>query len=407
MEKISPTKNISYRELTDDIITLSKHEKSSHNFYKKIKSLKNIKFKIRAPEKLWTALFFLFKNPSNETSINTLFEFTENNTTLDLSIPEILLISASLMRASAFDLALSFRDSAQKLALEAPINSIFSNENLFAYHIASLYEKGDYNRIESTIIESKKSNLMSDKYYRKEEQIRGIFSKTSKKKSCEFSDFIRNKSIAVVSPAHSLKLDGDEIDSYDLVVKCNHRINSSREAAIKGKRCDISYYSTAIANYIEEYSIDIDNLISWQVYKSESFINSKYSLHPRKRSTTYFDYIFFTGSLTAIPNLLIDLITHGAGKIKVFHADLMTTYKRTLDYDPIKGSNGLEKFNNSIRDFSHHDPFTQFNLIKALKDNKLIDTDRELEKIISSGIKEFSRTLNESYAIKNHQWTKL
>lgn len=397
MEKISPTKNISYRELTDDIITLSKHEKSPHNFYKKIKSLKNIKFKVRAPEKLWTALFFLFKNPSNETSINTLFEFTENNTTLDLSIPEILLISASLMRASAFDLALSFRDSAQKLALEAPINSIFSNENLFAYHIASLYEKGDYNRIESTIIESKKSNLMSDKYYRKEEQIRGIFSKTSKKKSCEFSDFIRNKSIAVVSPAHSDKLDGTEIDSYDIVVKCNHRKNIESSVDVKGRRCDISYYSTAIANYIIDNSLHISDLPSWHVFKSDTFVKSDNLFLPNKRSTEYFDYLFFNGALTAIPNLLLDLLINGAGNIKVFHSDLMTTYRRTTGYDPVKGSDGLEKLNNSIRDFSHHDPFTQFFMMRSLNKRKIIYTDEGLGAILSGDTKQFSFMLNKTY----------
>lgn len=305
-----------------------------------------------------------------------------------------------LLRSAFFDIALIFRNRAKSDSLNLKNDCIFKNQHAFAYHIAALHEKERYNDAKILIDKSKKNKLMRENYYLKEENIREIFDKNTKRFNYfdnEFKDYISNKSIAVVSPAVNCPDDGAEIDSFDLVIKCNFRSSVYSNLDLKkGKRCDISYYNTITSTFLSLDKETLSEELDWAVFKKDCFLPKHRALDTRTkyRLSTYYDYIFFNGHLNAIPNLLLDLLFNSGKKIKLFHVDFMTSTKRVKDYNPVN-TNDTNKM--ALIDFCHHDPFTQISLLRRLYNSGLINVDTKLRAILEKNDEQISSIYNSTY----------
>tara|TARA_R110002124_G_scaffold245543_3_gene410719 strand:- start:2242 stop:2979 length:738 start_codon:yes stop_codon:yes gene_type:complete len=84
----------------------------------------------------------------------------------------------------------------------------------------------------------------------------------------EYSDFIKNKSVAIVGPAQYMmgKKLGEEIDKHDIVVRINRSIESCSQFGIDiGKKTDI-LYSCMIEKPENAGEIDIEDLINRNIH---------------------------------------------------------------------------------------------------------------------------------------------
>jgi len=243
----------------------------------------------------------------------------------------------------------------------------------------------------------------------------------NKYNDAEFNAFVKNKSIAVVSPA-LISIDNSmEIDSFDIVVKCNLREKQQLlDGRLKGSRCDVTYLTKKAYRTLElkKFREVCNDDLKWLVVRQLEFRKLKQAMQIINknsgkskpifvRTTSSFDDITYFGSgtgtggnnLNAIPNIILDLLRFNPSNISLFHSDLMITYKRYCSsYDPENCSSDIENINRYLRSFSHtHHPESQFLLLKQLMVRKKISGDDNITKILACGLLEYVAKLQGTY----------
>lgn len=245
-----------------------------------------------------------------------------------------------------------------------------------------------------------------------------------------FLDFLGNKSIAIVAPAKVFSSNGELIDSYDIVVRFNHRSASLGEDALhKGMRCDASYFTHILSSYIYdkpdlELLSDWPKDLKWIVLKrqasfsllkrklSKVFSKSK-AFMPKLRVAEIYDRCLFFGAgratggncLNALPNAILDLKALGINNITVFHADLMLSSERFSNlYNPYQKSSQIERVNDLLRAFSStHHPETQFWLLSELWKQKAMRGDSIFERVMNLNEISFMQNMQSNYSVYRHK----
>jgi len=279
----------------------------------------------------------------------------------------------------------------------------------YFYGVPALYEKNEHSYLLGILNENESfKNVEYSKF------LKIINSKNDKKNKTEnisndFHSFIQGKSIAIVGPAKSLNNDAKEIDSYDIVVRCNYKEEGiGVDNLIKGVRCDISYYNGTNVKYLmasnlQNFPKNIDWIVFDKEYRHEILkkkfkelgINNKYRFKLLNRANKY----LFNGRPNAIPNIVYDLLLHKPAQIKIFHADFMLTVGRSKGYFAGIMPKDFNRKKKELRSISrNHDPISQFRFMKNLYNKNLIEGDKRFEEVINLSTKEFMTQLNEIYA---------
>jgi hypothetical protein len=225
-----------------------------------------------------------------------------------------------------------------------------------------------------------------------------------------YSKYVSGKRVALVGPARTDSRDADEIDGFDLVIRCNYKETGvGVDPEIKGLRCDVSYYNSAQAKFIYETNPHdtFPRTLDWLVCKHgarsaklEKWIQTlpgSSDERARVRPSRTFEIPLFAGTLNAVPNAVLDLLGLGVGEIKIFHSDLMLTVDRAANYDP-QVKNTEDALYLAVKSFAGaHDPITQYALLKTLYDSGTITGDAGFSTAMSLGEKSYMAALQVAY----------
>lgn len=250
--------------------------------------------------------------------------------------------------------------------------------------------------------------------YNKNDQIKKENFKDSEK-DLAFSNYIKGKKIAIVGPAKTTTEDAAEIDSFDLVVRCNYKEKGvGVDEIIKGLRCDVSYFNFEQVRYfLKERKVNWPEGISWVVCKSRSGARKikekidgilqntdKDQLDNllKTRFIKNFKDTIFMNTPNAMSNITMDLLRFEPMEIKIFHADMMLTVTRNNGYYPSL----WERENNMERTFlkfssRSHEPVIQYWILYTLFKNGKIGGDKRFEEVMMMGEIEYIKQLQHIY----------
>ena len=218
----------------------------------------------------------------------------------------------------------------------------------------------------------------------------------------QFLHFLKGKNVAVVGPANSDEITGDEIDGFDIVIRLNFRSDIKLPKKNHGSKTDISYYSIA---HFQRYPVliaeAIDNL-EWCCMKLErdasSLRSTKVVEIKNNKIRAFFtrDQQLLNGSLNMVPNASMDALTFNPARLKIFCTDLFIgSHIKSYVSDPIH-----KQFlsDHSITDSCRtHDCFSNFLFLQRLYDLQIVEVDEKLKKILELDIEEYASILQRKY----------
>ena len=196
-----------------------------------------------------------------------------------------------------------------------------------------------------------------------------------------FSDFIFNKSIAIVGPGYTEEKMGSEIDSFDVVVRASYfgNISKARED-VYGIRTDVSYYNyNKTKKLLRDYQACLEEL-SFACFKSGDPADF-YGY----RNTRPFRIIpsALIGDYNLIPTVVNDVLSHYPKHLKLFAVDFYTGDKPYHS----KYNDTAYNYDVNYREmFSQHDPITQIEYIRKLNRLGEIEVDDLTHNALSKSI---------------------
>jgi len=220
-----------------------------------------------------------------------------------------------------------------------------------------------------------------------------------------FADYIAGKRVAVVGPAPSSVLNGEEIDSFDIVVRVSHlKPIDPTYSPVIGSKTNISYYGNVFTKQIDSKILDFNfaDSLHFLIFKS-SIHGSKFQSFARNSGRVrYFNSpkaLFFNGSPMMIQNSLFDLLLFKPASIKLFN----TTFY--LSPQPhLQGYHDMWDYpkNDSFKDiqgFAHHDIVSNFMFVKNLFENKRIEADAACQNVLRLSKEEFVEALESIHSV--------
>jgi hypothetical protein len=215
-----------------------------------------------------------------------------------------------------------------------------------------------------------------------------------------YREYIEGRSVAVVGPASPLDTVGPEIDTYDVVVRTNFRLDLNLPADLFGSRTDVSYYNHASWTTRRDGVLEAAKSLDWINLKGRNDDSLLRTLSPSFAggSRVFFqaDHLFFEGNPMAIPNIIFDLIRFSPSRIKLFCTSF---YIAGNNYHPgyhtySKPSVSVKVTSDSLR---LHDPFSGFMLTQRLFQTNFISADSLGEGALNTSRSHYASRLNEVF----------
>lgn len=181
-------------------------------------------------------------------------------------------------------------------------------------------------------------------------------------------DYLKGKTVAVVGPAPTGTLDGEEIDRHDVVVRMNWRGQDSMPDAREfGSKTNISLYNAHTVRLLTaDKRLEQTKSLDFRLIR-----RARHDAHQLQMIAEYPGS--FYKSLNAVPAILFNLLLHGAEQIKLFkvtfylgkqhHAE---SYRGKID-DGFGGMplRGLQPV------MANHDLIEQYSLTKNIFSSKI------------------------------------
>jgi glycerophosphoryl diester phosphodiesterase len=199
----------------------------------------------------------------------------------------------------------------------------------------------------------------------------------------EFARYVAGKSIAMVGPVASDEGSGEEIDSYDLVVRFNHRPSLNYAPRTCGRRTDLSWYAAPVfasargpdlVDGMNSLDFVMVNAWVWNKWALKGSVTTRY----RKRFEVFAhnENPFLFGAPNAMQRVALDLLRFEVKRIKLFNANLFlsTDYMAGYEKGPRK---------NFFAAFSYHDPVANFACLKRLHEMGAVELDGVLRRVLS------------------------
>lgn len=193
----------------------------------------------------------------------------------------------------------------------------------------------------------------------------------------KFKKFIEGNNVAIVGPAPSCEENGEEIDSFDVVIRISYRGRDRLpERCEFGERIDISYYGDGFSTIINESEKSFLNDLEFAVFKSIRYDFQKQLIKTQRGRQFKKNTFFFNGSPLEINNTLFDILHFNPANVKLFRINFY------LSNNPYY--NGY--CNNNIISFAglaHHDVLSNINFTRNIRNAGLVEVDNALEKVIN------------------------
>ena len=370
-------------------------------------------------EQWWIDYISLLKLPESSTFHNinqSLISRIENSNFDSLEYFEVLDIYALSLRLCFFELGYHLRKKSLEIALGYS-TSLKKNESWkFKAKLSALLETGNFSKFDE-IFPFFEGKNKQEKYLLS--YLRNIFdsknyplsinsvSKIESKKDQEFRKFVENKKIVIVGPSPTDNKDGYEIDKADIVIRTNY---IKGDPITKGSRVDISYFNRETTeDIIENGFSQWSSGISWIVAKVMGQVESIFKRlssegidieYLNGRSLERVDKVLFYGKLTAIQNIILDLLRYNPKEIFLYHFDIMLTKERINGYYP--NINKENEFHlKMIKCFPTHDPVTNFLIMQSFWKKGFIKGDLGFEEVMKLDARDYMNHMENKYHLSN------
>jgi hypothetical protein len=218
-----------------------------------------------------------------------------------------------------------------------------------------------------------------------------------------FHEYVAGKSIAIVGPVDVGLEDGEEIDSFERVVRFNFRDDKGYDPKSFGVRTDISYYVKAmlVGPPLPRIIKGMAKL-DYAVANPDTMRECKWIEQiacPMRESLGNWNYLnnpMLFGYAHGIQRAIFDLSRFSPGRIKVFCADLYTSMQYPREYlqDSTLGRNG----GNIFPGLSLHDPVSNFLLMHHFARGGWIETDAVLSDVLALSVEDYIDRLRISHS---------
>ena len=224
------------------------------------------------------------------------------------------------------------------------------------------------------------------------------------KKNQDFSSYVKMKNISIIGPALIGNNCFKEIQSCDIIIRCNYKENGKGIVALKNHeaQCDICYLNGMTTQFVyDQKYLDWPSDIKWVMCKNiepDNLLKRIYSFKStevislKARALKPVNNLLFNGSLNMIPDICLDILQFHPHTIKIYQSDFMLTPHRLEKYNVAN----LDTIQNQLQTLTH-DPITQFTLMKKLREKNKIIGDKRFEEVIKMSTENFMNKLQKIY----------
>ncbi len=216
---------------------------------------------------------------------------------------------------------------------------------------------------------------------------------------CEkaFSEYIKNKRVAIVGPVAVGANNGAEIDSYDVVVRFNFKGLNKFDPLVFGTKTNVSFYISQDlpTDVVHHAKVKVMNGLDWivcdynQNAMSKCFEGLKSPIRPRFKAGHDFVNPFFKGTANAVQRCLLDLLRFPCASIKVFNSNLFLDGNYSPGY---RTEASVANYN-----FMRHDPVSNFIFLQRLRAHNLVEVDEVLGRVLEVDADGYVAELNARY----------
>ncbi|WP_164469281.1 hypothetical protein [Aliarcobacter cryaerophilus] len=338
--------------------------------------------------------------------------FNISNTLPSLEVVDDRLNTFQLLAMERVSLMLGFISSSylfKEKAREKNIQIFYAQDDKSANTIKNAFfsalEIGDMNTLKD-VLEVAKRTIKNQKFVDTldylyqlftKQNYRKAFSKLSNEYELEFSEFIKNKSVAIVAPLPVKTLSGSLIDSHDYILRMSTTSHPSYlDSQIYGSRTDIASINIADiqgSKIMKNGKSDISNDLKYLIFKNlDTTILKNYKFHiPTIRKRTLYGRVYtLSGFLTHIPELVLFLLGSGVSKISLFSMNFfMASSSYDKNYRSLPTAHTLYFMGDNLAS-SHI-------YLKKLYDLGLIECDESALEVISLSTKEYLENMENIY----------
>jgi len=215
-----------------------------------------------------------------------------------------------------------------------------------------------------------------------------------------FANYINNKSIAIVGSAPSELLQGNEIDSFDIVVRLNTFFEEGKEnKKIVGSKTNIIYMgkqltidmarSKQLGSCINDVEIAVISNLS-VLDKSDVRIANRVRQFFLDRN------IFFMGFPNMVQRALFDLLLFKPKRIKIFNTNFYLSsnvYREKVSYT-VNDSEFLLAF-------ALHDSYAQLNVVRNLFNKGIVEVDNDCRYVCCLSNEEYASRMEQLYSLSD------
>lgn len=216
-----------------------------------------------------------------------------------------------------------------------------------------------------------------------------------KTKDISYREFIENKRVAIVGPVECDGNNGEEIDTFDIVIRLNLLDINIYNKDKFGRKADVIFYARECL--IQHYSQIIEKhsnnkYICFNSYEDDPLINKTEKYKKTRQIINYSERrnnILFSGYTTHIQRAIFDTLRFKPKEIKIFNTNLWLDIKENNHYIY------QQKFDNTI--LILHDIFSNFSVMRNLHNSGQIKADETLKKILEMKPSEYSDKMHQRH----------
>lgn len=221
-----------------------------------------------------------------------------------------------------------------------------------------------------------------------------------------YSEYLKNKTVAIVGPAPSNLRSGGEIDGFNIVVRPKFNMEFvKKNRTYIGSKTDVSYYQLNSKSKIPyeslkklEFIVNSSRLRDEEISEMKNFRSRTYSFNFEK---------LWGGYTTQLPKILIDIIINkqDTENIKLFNFNFYM--EPTLYIPEYRGNPRTESSQYNRNDLyylwnlhSWHDVLSNWKVVKFIVKSYSISSTEKIELLLSYNDDEFIEVMEELYGFK-------
>lgn len=206
----------------------------------------------------------------------------------------------------------------------------------------------------------------------------------------EFCGYFSGKKCAIVGSAYTQNLYGEEIDSFDVIIRINYRDTLSHNDAIRyGKKVNVSYYNSGDTTTFRNEIVKALPMLDWAIFKRKNDV-SEFQSYTKTRLLKR-SILMYKGAPNGVQNALYEIHQCNPSKLKLFNT---TFYCSSQNY--VHGYRSGHSLKG--RNWIVHDAVSNFVFTYNLWASGFLEADPECTAILLLGVEGYIKEMNNIYS---------